>query len=199
VTAVLNRDVWPHLLRAVRWQLIPFAAVAAASFARLGKIDPELRLVLVATILAIGSSFVLDDAAAATLASSPSTLGRRRALRLAIAVPVTVAAWLPLLRQLSWSTHGWVRPWSASLELCTLTAVVLAIAAVACGPAADRPGGAAAPPVLLALLVVAASLPARLALFPLGGHERRWALVLSIALATLCWTGRDPASPPLRR
>jgi hypothetical protein len=199
MTPALHRDVWPHLLRAMHWQPIVVAAAVAAAFARLGKPSPEVRVTLVAVTLAIGLSFVLDDAAATTLAPSPTTLGRRRAVRVAIAVSLTAATWVPLLHQLSSSTHMSTHPGPASLELATLTAVALAIAAIACGPDGNRPGGAAAPPLLLALLVVAVGLPARFAFFPVGAHERRWALAGLLALATLLGASRDRAAPALLR
>jgi hypothetical protein len=193
VTPLSTHEAWRHLLRAARWQPIVAAAGLAGAFAHFGRTPPEVRLVLVAATLAIGSSFVIDDAAAATLASSPTALSTRRAMRVLLAAGLTAAMWLPLLPVLSRSTHGWLRIWPATLELATLLAIVLAIATFACGPSGEVPGGAIAPPTLLALLAVAAMLPRSLALFPIGGHEVRWVLVLSLAAATVAWASRDPA------
>ena len=84
-------QLWPHLLRAVRWQ--PIVAGAALAGA-LGRFASHADATMLALLMALGASFVLDDPAAVTLASSPSTLWWRRRVCLAF-----------VLR--SWRCCGW--------------------------------------------------------------------------------------------
>jgi hypothetical protein len=189
---------WEYLIRAVWWQPIVAAAVAAAVVVRLARLDPAMEHFLAAMLLALGTALVLDDPAAATLAPSPTTLWRRRRRRLALALVLVGLAWVAVNQMAGHPRAGPLPPGPATLVLGTLLGVVLASAALAGGD--DQLGGAAAGPVLLGFVVVAAKLPGRWSLLPVAGHERRWGLVLAATLLVLLAASRDPAARrPLAR
>jgi hypothetical protein len=171
----------------VWWQPIVVAAVVV----RLARLDPAMERFLAALLLALGTSLVLDDPAAATLASSPTTLWRRRRRRLTLALVLVGVAWVVVDRVAGHPDAGLVPPVSATLVLGTLLGLVLASAALAGGD--DQLGGAAAGPVLLGFVVVVAKLPECLSLLPVAGHERRWGLVLAATVLMLAAASRDPA------
>lgn len=182
---------WGYLVRAVWWQPVVAAAVVATVVARLARLDPDMERFLAALLLALGTALVLDDPAAATLASSPTTLWRRRRRRLALALALVGVAWVAVEQVAGHPDAGLVPPGPATLVLGTLLGVVLATAALAGGE--DQLGGAAAGPVLLGFVVVVARLPERWSLLPVAGHERRWGLVLAVAVLALLAASRDPA------
>ena len=178
----------------------PLAGAGALALAILALGDPGIgRLRLAAIALCVGAAFSLDDAAAATVASAPTPLWARRALRLALALVPLAALWT-LVWWLADGASG-----ALSLELGAMLALTLAAAALAVPLHGDGRGGVAAGPALLALLAAAyLLLPARLGLFPGGpndplwapAHERR-ALVLAAGLLGLLLASRDPAAAPL--
>src|SRR5439155_27342006 len=78
-------QLWSHLARSVRWQ--PIVAGAALAGA-VGRFASHADATMLALLAALGASFVLDDPAAVTLASSPSTLWWRRRVCLAFVLPL---------------------------------------------------------------------------------------------------------------
>jgi hypothetical protein len=184
--------LWPHLLRAVLWPPLGVAALVATLVARRAELDPLLEYGLAALLLALALALVLDDPAAATLAASPTPLRRRRALRLAVALPLLAAGWAMVGWAAAPTGGGLFPPGWATLVLATFAGVVLASAAVA-GRDGGL-GGAAAGPALLAFAVAAALLPGRWALLPVDGRERRWQLLLALALVVLLAASADPAA-----
>ncbi|MEV7232134.1 hypothetical protein AB0M79_34775 [Polymorphospora sp. NPDC051019] len=85
-----------HLVRSLR--LAPFATSAAAVtaylVARLGDTHDAIGdLRVLGLLLALGSSYALDDSAAITLQASPYGLARRLWLRIACAVAFVVPVW----------------------------------------------------------------------------------------------------------
>ena len=106
-----------------------------------------------AVLLAAGAAFALDDAAATTLASSPTPLSARRAVRLALALGACLAAWTALLRIAGRPTHGAAA--GLSVEAAGMLAVALAAASVAGPWIANGLGGLAGGPTLVTFLLAA--------------------------------------------
>ena len=163
--------------------------------------DPGSALLLVRAIgvmAVLGAAFVLDDEAAATLESSPSTVAWRRSLRfltaaILVAVPWAVAWWRV-------DAHGTSAPWAGlTIELAALLALALATAAGVTRWAGTTDPGVATTPVVFGVVLGAFQLPPRLALYGAPGpgwdaaHLRWWVLLAAAALVLL-WCGRDPAA-----
>lgn len=185
-----------YLLRAFRWQPLAVAVGVALPLTRLGRADVDVRAALVVALLGIGAAFAYDDPAAVTLASSPTSLGRRRAGRVVVLCALLVAAWLPLGVLLAIETPAGVPVGDIVVVLATVVAVVLAAAARVLVDAPAESGGAVAAAFGPLFLVVASLLPSRWALFPIEGHEVRWLAVLLGAAGLVAMAGRDPARPP---
>ena len=179
--------------RTLSWA--PLAGGSALALALVALTDPsvtELRVVAVA--ICVGAAFILDDAAAVTVASAPTPLLVRRALRVGLALAPLAALWALL----SWLAGG-VASSAVSLELAAL-AVTLAGAAIAARIRADGRGGVAAGPALLTLLAAAfLLLPSRWGLFPAGPRDpswtaahQRWTLIMLAGVLGLLWASRDP-------
>lgn len=182
-------------VRSASWA--PLAGAGALALAILALGDPGVgRLRLAAIALCVGAAFVLDDAAAATVASAPTPLWARRSLRVALALVPLAALWALVW----WLADG--ASWALSLELGAMLALTLAAAALAAQIRGDGRGGVAAGPALLALLAAAyLLLPARFGFFPAdpedplwGPAHERWALVLLAGLLGLLLASRDPAA-----
>ena len=191
-------------VRSLSWA--PLAAAGALAFGLLGLTDQGLTELRLAAIgICVGAAFILDDAAAATVASAPTPLLVRRALRVGLATAPLAALWALL----SWLAGG-AASWAVSLELAAMLALTLAAAALATRLRGDGRGGVAAGPALLVLLAAAyLLLPSRWGLFP-GGPEdplwtaahQRWALILLAGVLGVLWASRDPGGPawlPRRR
>lgn len=177
----LVRQQLPYLQRAVRWRPILGASAAALVLAQA---DAPAAFVLAS--VAAGLAFVLDDPAAFILDATPASRPRRRALRLALTVPLAVVLWLAVVQPL-WS----LRPAApaagpAHLALAALVAVVLAAAAVG--------GGIAGAPAALAVVVAGAIVPAPWGLAVAPGESRNWFVLLALATAVLLGLSRDPAA-----
>src|SRR5439155_3182122 len=87
-------QLWPHLVRSVRWQpIVAGAALAGAA----GRFESHVDVTTLALLVALGASFVLDDPAAVTLASSPSTLWWRRRVCLAVVLALVALLWLAVI------------------------------------------------------------------------------------------------------
>jgi hypothetical protein len=172
--------------------------VAAATLAAaLGRVESRADATTLAVLVALGVCFVLDDPAAVTLACSPSTLWRRRGMRLVLVLPLTALLWaiVVVVAELPTAT----RHASEALELATVVAVALAAAAAAARRNGDGMGGTAAGPLLLGVVFVARVLPGRWAFFPVPGHERRWLVALVVACGALLLASRDPARRGMNR
>jgi len=186
---------WPPALAAVlvvtglaTWQDEAFDAPGSALF--MGR--------MVAVLLALGAVFVLDDAAAVSVAASPTPLWWRRMVRYGVAALFVVPAWAGFLayalsrqRELPWLRM--------TLELTVLVTFGLAVAgAAARWWDANDPGMTAALTVL-GLAFVVAYLPPRFAFFTAPGSPAwqpsafRWIGLLLAGLAVLVASSRDPA------
>jgi len=152
-----------------------------------------------AILLAGGLAVALDDPAADLLAASPTTLARRWAARLGLAIGVTAGCWGLLLAWVGVVVHG--VPWLAlSVEAAALGGLALAISAALRRWRDVREPGALAAPVLFGAVLAANLLPQRWALFagdPAGAGwtaaHGRWTAVMVTAVAVVAVAGRDPA------
>jgi hypothetical protein len=68
-------------------------AAVALLVGRLPGVAPEVKQTLVTVLIALGTTSVLDDPASSLVASSPSPLWWRRAVRLGLAAPLTSGLW----------------------------------------------------------------------------------------------------------
>ena len=200
--AVALRGATAH---SVRWQpLVGSCLVVGALMAwqdaaldRPGRAQAVLRCA--AILLAAGVVGVTDDAAAVSVAASPTPLWWRRLLRYAVAAAFALPTWVAVVGRGVERRPGLAWP-RLTLELAALVVLGLAAAAVAArrSDAAD-PGLAGAVSVLgFAMLVV--YLPPRLALFTspdAAGWQPstlRWTVTLLAASAVLLAATRDPAA-----
>ncbi|MGI8806501.1 MAG: hypothetical protein ACR2KK_01345 [Acidimicrobiales bacterium] len=147
------------LTRAVTWG--PLAAgslVGLAVVGWLGVRDAGVAaqvggLRIGAVLLAAGAAFALDDTAAATLASSPTPLSARRALRLTMTLGICVAVWAAMLGVAGDSA---VRTRAGlTVELVGMVAVAFGGASVAARWAPNGLGGLAGGPILLFVMLTA--------------------------------------------
>lgn len=191
-------------VRSVRWPpalvaVVFVAGLVAWKHEALSESGPVLVVLrIVAILLALGAVFVLEDDAAVSVASSPTPLWWRRALRCAVAAAIAVPAWAAVL------TYAHSRapelPWlRLSLELAVLVTVGLAVAGVVSRRLDVLDSGTTAALAVLGFALTAAYLPARLALFTAPGSPAwdpstlRWAGMLLVAATVLAVSTLDPA------
>lgn len=195
----------PLLLRAVRWQPVPVAALGAALLLwwqdeRLA--DPSYAvwsLRVVALLLAVGVAFALDDRTRLTLAAVPTPLWWRATVQLiGVAIPAVVA-WGAALLWVGWRADGSMPEASLSLEAVALAWLVLAVAGgLARWRDVSEPGVVTAP-AMLGVGLMLPQLPANVALtVPEGtgwdAAHIRWSALLVCAVAVLALSLRDPAA-----
>lgn len=183
-------------LRTVAWPALVPAALLGLAILQLDG-DRVVLLRLAAVALCVAAAFALDDPAAETTAAAPAPLLFRRALRLALVLPLVGVAWALLL-----GAGGPVPEGGLTLELAAMLAFALAASAWAAAYVADGRGGLAAAPVLLVALAAAAiALPERWTLFAGAADPRwtaahaRWTAVLVLALLALLAASVDPGRP----
>jgi hypothetical protein len=162
-----------------------------------GRLLLWLRLAMV--VGALGCAFLLDDPSEPTTEAVAGSLLLRRALRVALLLPVAAAWWAAVLGRVRAVHPGLPLPVAAlTLEAAALLAVTVALAAAGSRLAPERRGGVVAAPALLALAGAAFLLPAQAALYAQPGAawddaHRRWALLLALAPAAFAAASRDPA------
>lgn len=147
-------------------------------------------------IAGAGAGYVTEDAAAPTLASSPTTLAVRRMLRSIAIVAILLAAWLGA-RLVVAADGGHVPPMS-DLFAEFVASAALSVAFASRGrpdaPVVSGPGAAAG--AVLAMLTIS-SLSRNWPVLPAVGvparHERWW-WVATAGLAAVAWSWRDPAA-----
>ncbi|MFL6118513.1 hypothetical protein [Actinophytocola sp.] len=192
-----------HLVRSLRLAPFATAAVAVAAFlaARRGDthhVVADLRVL--GLLLALGSGYVLDDGAAATLQASPYSLARRLWLRIGAAAAVVVPLWTAVLaRFLPSAPTGdrWALGLGLTVELAAALAAIWAVAAWSRRHGFEHPG-IITTPALLAALLLAASIPPAPMLVGAGTQwtaaHLRWSGVLVVATCVLVAGMRDPAA-----
>ena len=164
-------------------------------------------------MIALGVPFALDDPSEETVASAPTRLWVRRAVRIALAGPVIAAAWLLLvwyashtLEHLPTYSEGPEPPipavglpaWGLGRQFVTIVITALALSALGARLLPERIGSIAAGPALLAIIGATMLLPARLTLFVVDPilrvwtkAQNRWTIALAVATVWLMHTGRD--------
>jgi hypothetical protein len=201
-----------RVARTIAWPALLGGAVGCAAVVVLASLDesPLGRWPgFGALALCAGAAFVLDDAAGATADATPTSLARRRMLRVALALPLLAAAWAGSLLFATpddGSLFGPDARAGLSLQFAGMLALTLAGSAVALRVVGDGRGGWAGVVAPLVLVGVAYWLPERWTLFAVPGDgdawlasELRWAALLVLGLLTLAWASRDPAARPLHR
>jgi cytochrome bd-type quinol oxidase subunit 2 len=157
--------------------------------------------VLAIALTASAAGFTFDDNAADTLESSPTTIGRRRWLRVVITGSVVASGWLlDLLAMRRDGINAGHLIDHRTLALAALAATAIAIAAVVNHHELDQQGGAvgatSAVFVLAATEVLSVRWPAQ---FPSvisdATPNDRWWWLLATATVVIVWFSRDPGTP----
>ncbi len=151
-------------------------------------------LALVTSTAGIG--FALDDPAAEIVAASPTTLGRRRIIRIAIAAALTVTAWGMIAAAVAMSKAQHFPTYDIVIELVALAAIGLATSA-AVQRRTGSPGGPTAALVVLvgpAFMygVVFRGVRVFPSLVPGQDLRQRWVWLALVAVGSLLVTSRDP-------
>jgi len=140
--------------------------------------------------------YAVDDPAAPTLASSPTTLAVRRGMRALLIVAVVLIAWsVALLVADRYGTSS-ADVGALAGELCATAAVSAAIASRARTDASVSTGAVAAAGALLIVVTISAFAyhwPALPAIGRAQSHHRWW-LIAGLGLAIAAWSSRDPAA-----
>lgn len=155
-----------------------------------------------ALALCTGAAFLLDDAAQAAAAATPTSLARRRILRIALALPLLAVVWMATLWYATGAQDTTFRPdarATLTLQFAAMLALTLAASAVALRAMPGQHGGWTGIVAPFALLAIAYALPHRWTLFAFPGDaawpatQWRWAALLAVGLLTLAWASREPA------
>jgi len=153
---------------------------------------------IAAICLALGVAFLLDDPAARSTRTVPTSRLARHGVRVALAGPVAGLWWALLLH-----VAGRRMPVPAAaltLEAATLLAVALAVSAVAQRRSVDGTTSVVAAPGVLLVVAVAWALPQRVELIVRPADpgwtaaHYRWVVLLGFALAAFVWAGHEPTS-----
>lgn len=192
-------------------RLVPFAPIGLALLAGgflvwRAQISGDVATLVLALALAVGAAPTLADAAAITLAPSPTSRAWRAAARLGLVLPLGALGFV-VVRDLSLRhvagalpTSG-VAAWFPTGDEWLLVAV-LVTTSLAVEAAADRDGsgsGYVGGISALVLAAVALRLPDPLALMPVEAHRWRWAAMLWVSAALLASGLADPGRASLAR
>lgn len=210
------RALAPYLPRVGRGAMLPAAATVgaalvlmASAFESWGSGPPIPTLRLVTVTLCASAVFLLDDEAAGTLASSPTSLrSRRGALTVLAATGVGMAWWgivglsAALLPEAAAACLAVVQG-PLTVEIGALLAVAVVIASVAARRVGPTTAGIAAGPATVLLFVAATQLPRPWTLLPDGPSGASWTaaherllVVGAVAALMIAWAARDPWQRP---
>jgi hypothetical protein len=159
--------------------------------------DPNVVLLEAIAIFLTGASgFVLDDPAAGILAASPTSMLRRRLLRLLVVGPPVVLLWSVLVTVQG--TESAQETWAVLAMFGGLAAASLATAGVAARRTVR--GGPYVAPTVLILLFLSTLFPARLRPLPMGDIPGglpqitlRWSIAAGIGTLVFLVSSRDLA------
>ncbi|GLW70145.1 hypothetical protein Kpho02_24440 [Kitasatospora phosalacinea] len=168
------------------------AALPAALGAGLGLSDAALLCRVGAVVVALAVGFALDDRAARTTGVLPVRPLLRRVVRAVPVLAVGAVVWTAtavLARAAAAPEVRSLFPWGGlATEAGALTVVALALAALGLRLTGGEQGGATAAPGVLLLVIAAALLPDRFAVFLPPGHPHwtgvhlLWAGLLGVFL-----------------
>jgi fluoroquinolone transport system permease protein len=190
--------------RTIRWRAL--LAVAPVSFLVVyaGMHDPgpssHVRMPLAGLALALWAGFLFDDVAADTVRQVPTPLLLRRAIRIAMALPVLALAWVGLV----WYGSSWEIAGTLTAGFVAQIAVALSLSAVGVTVIdVDRGGLFAAAGVFV--VFIAAPLLMRGGILTPDPAERtwtwlygRWIATSAVAIGVLLLASRDPAKRGVR-
>jgi hypothetical protein len=172
--------------------------IAARDHIQSAQLLPGVRMCAVFGALSV--AFLFDDAAATITAAAPVSLSVRRAVRVALALPVLGCWWAAVLAICaSLAPQADLPVGALLLEGAALTAVTLALSAVCGRWVPEQLGGVAAAPGLLVAAGLANALPAPVEMFTVpdspawAASHYRWAGVLVVACAAVVLASWLPA------
>jgi hypothetical protein len=185
-------------IKIVNWQPTAWMMVAGLAFVAIGsQAGVQMRMSIAAAGVAASSAFLLDDHAAVTLASSPTSLPIRRLHRVTVAA-VAVGLWWVAAVAVATNRSGSFPIVGRAVELCVLVTIALAASAVA-SSVGDRTTGGIAGAACSIACYATTFLPPQPWL-PLPAHPDapgatpRLLVLLACTMAVLAYTSRDPAA-----
>jgi hypothetical protein len=160
-----------------------------------------VQLPLAGLVICAAAGFLLDDEAAETKGSAPTTLVVRRAIRVGLGTPLVLAIW----GVLAWYGAGLTA--AAAVEFAGMLALTLALAGIGAVILGEDRGGLFVTPALFVLLGTSAfvSRPWRpFPVTPIGStwldQYGRWGIVLFVSVFVFLLSSADPAKRrPARR
>ena len=180
---------------AMPWHPLAVAIVAGAIPAAAGH---GATVAFPAALLAAATGFAIDDESMETLAASPTSLLRRRLLRLSAMIPAAI---------LGWSVLVLIPAARGSDEALTLLAMFAGLLALSVGFASSIArrsrgrGGALGASALLLALIVSSIVHPRWRPLPLGdvpggwsALQMRWSLAAVTGIVIFLAASRDPAA-----
>ena len=185
-------------IKIVNWQPAARLMVVGVAFVAIGsQAGVQQRLSIAAAGVAASSAFLLDDHAAVTLASSPTSLPIRRLHRVTVAA-LAVGLWWVVAVTIATNRTGSFPIVGRALELSVLVAIALAASAIA-STVGDRTTGGIAGAACSIACYATTFLPPQQWL-PLPAHPDapgatpRLLASLACAMAVLAYISRDPAT-----
>ena len=195
----MNVSIAPLAIKILNWQPGARLMIVGLAFVAVGnRAGMYTRVSLAGAGVAATSAFLLDDHAAITLASSPTSLPTRRLHLVAVAAFAVGLWWLAAVAVATIRVGSFPLAGHA-LQLSMLVAVALAASAVAAS-VGDRTSGGIAGAACCMVVYATAYLPPQRWL-PLPAHPDapgaipRMLVTLACALAVLAYMSRDPATP----
>ena len=189
-----------HLASVITWKPLAATAVATTVWIALAVRPSGLLLSIAAAAVAGTVSYVLDDPAAATLQSSPATLLRRRAHRVALALP-PLGVWWALATAIVSRSAEHLPLAAPTLQYAALVSIGLAGSCIAWRISGDRARGGTTGALAVIICFGTGFMPARsLQLVPVDpaapGAARQLTVLLVFAVALQLGSSIDPARRP---
>lgn len=194
----MNVSIVPLAIKVLNWQPCGRLMVVGLAFVAIGvRATIYTRLSIAGAGVAATSAFLLDDQAAITLASSPTSLPARRLHRVALAA-ITVGLWWLAAVAVATIRVGSFPLAGRALQLGMFVAVALAASAVAAGVGDRTTGGFAGAACCMVVYATTYLPPQRWLPLPAQpdtpGATTRLLVALGCALAVLAYMSRDPAA-----